>query len=295
MPGLEDAPREIARQSQPSMNSTSRFSTSGSSFTMNKTHPAVIIAAGAVTIFCAVGVGVLTGIIPSARALNANNVQNAQTTALPPVSNAASTSQAAQSTPAELANANTTITLKPITKPDLGQPLSRGQASAQQVERPTRAPAPAKPTEATQSSYPASANERSATTVATAPVVPSATYPSPATAPVICAQCGTVDSISPITEQGQGSGAGAVIGGVIGGALGRQVGGGRGKDAATVAGAVGGAILGNHIEKNNKATTYMNIRVRMEDGTSQTIRADSDLGYRVGDRVKVDNGRLIRN
>jgi outer membrane lipoprotein SlyB len=76
--------------------------------------------------------------------------------------------------------------------------------------------------------------------------------------------------------------------------LGHQVGKGRGKDVATVAGAVGGAVLGNQIEKSGKTTTRYDIRVRLEDGTFQTIRSETDQGYRVGDRVKVENGRLVR-
>jgi outer membrane lipoprotein SlyB len=280
MPGIEDAPREIARP-------MSALPASGN-MTLKKTHPAVIIAAGAVTIFCAVGVGVMTGIIPSARALNSPAASTASSA--PSVLAAASgAAQAPLGQAVETAPATAPApVLKPITKPDLGQPLSRGER-AERVERDDRAARQTVPSYP--SAQPGSSVERMPQ-VAAAPVP--ATIPAPA--PVaICATCGTVESITPITTEGKGSGAGAVIGGVIGGALGRQVGGGRGKDAATVAGAVGGAILGNHIEKSNKATQHNEVRVRMEDGTTRTVRIEGESNWRSGDRVKVEDGRLVRN
>jgi outer membrane lipoprotein SlyB len=103
-----------------------------------------------------------------------------------------------------------------------------------------------------------------------------------------------VESVTLVKQDGSGSGAGAVLGGVVGGLLGHQVGGGRGKDVATVAGAVGGAVLGNQIEKNRNATEQADIRVRLDDGTMQTIRGASDLGLRTGDKVRVENGKIAR-
>ena len=57
MPGIEDAPREISR---------SAFAPTSAS-ALSRTHPMIVIAAIAVTALCAVGVGVLTGLIPSAQ------------------------------------------------------------------------------------------------------------------------------------------------------------------------------------------------------------------------------------
>jgi outer membrane lipoprotein SlyB len=292
MPGFEDAPREVTRQvNQPQ----------SGAIMLKKTHPAVIVAAGAVTIFCAVGIGVMTGIIPNARALNGNQPVSATTaTGLPPTLASAGASQASIGSMVEAPDATAATpapapALKPIDKPTMGQPLARNEparstASTTPAKKPvapvanTASPAPVPvPTYNT----PSSANER--------PTVVAANTANTSSSPLVCSNCGTVESVSPVSQQGQGSGAGAVIGGVIGGVLGHQVGGGRGKDVATVAGAVGGAVLGNQIEKANKTTQSVNIRVKLEDGTYQTIKSETDQGFRSGDRVKIENGRLIRN
>jgi outer membrane lipoprotein SlyB len=296
MPGFEDAPREVTRQvSQPQ----------SGAIMLKKTHPAVIVAAGAVTIFCAIGVGVMTGIIPSAKALNSNQPTGSNTaTGLPPTLATAGAAQAPIGSVVETPDTTTASApaLKPIDKPTVGQPLARSEVARHSTTSATTAPAkkPVAPVVNTASNAtnttpqtqvpvptyntPSSTNERP--TIVAANTTPS---------PIVCSNCGTVESVLPVTQQGQGSGAGAVLGGVIGGVLGHQVGGGRGKDVATVAGAVGGAVLGNQIEKSNKTTQSMNIRVKLEDGTYQTIKAETDQGLRSGDRVKIENGRLIRN
>jgi outer membrane lipoprotein SlyB len=103
-----------------------------------------------------------------------------------------------------------------------------------------------------------------------------------------------VTDIVPIEKKGDSSGAGAVIGGIVGGVLGHQVGGGRGKDVATVAGALGGALVGNEIEKNKGSVTAWDVRVKLEDGTSTVVRYNTEPSWRVGDKVRVDNGKLLR-
>jgi outer membrane lipoprotein SlyB len=292
MPGYDEAPREISRQSN------------AAGFALKKTHPAIIVAAGAVTIFCAVGIGVMTGLIPSARAVNGNNASTSaplNVSALP----AASMAQAPLGNASEAAipqrpeSEKPAPVLKPIDKPHLGQPLSKGEPTntASAAKKPVSTPTPSY--QVNPSTSPSSTAERGVTVAANAPVTATnstAYIPTekPA-APIVCNNCGTVESVLPVSEQGQGSGAGAVIGGVIGGVLGRQVGNGRGKDVATVAGAVGGAVLGNQIEKSNKTTQHVNIRIRLDDGTFQTIRSETDQGMRIGDKVKIENGRLVRN
>ena len=103
-----------------------------------------------------------------------------------------------------------------------------------------------------------------------------------------------MSSVNAIAKQGEGSGAGAVLGGVLGGLLGHQVGKGHGKDVATVAGAVGGAVLGNTVEKNAKTVSSYEVRVRMDDNTFQTVRYDVMPGVREGDKVRIENGRILR-
>ena len=81
----------------------------------------------------------------------------------------------------------------------------------------------------------------------------------------------------------------------LGGVLGHQVGGGRGRDVATVAGAVGGAVLGNQVEKNNRSSRSYDVRVRMEDNTFSTVRYNVEPNVRIGDKVRVEEGRLVRD
>lgn len=92
------------------------------------------------------------------------------------------------------------------------------------------------------------------------------------------------------------SGAGALVGGLVGGILGNQVGGGSGKTAATVVGVVGGAVVGNSIEQNRnvQGSDMFQIRVRMNNGDTTTVTQDSNFDLRVGDRVRVVEGRAYR-
>ncbi len=102
-----------------------------------------------------------------------------------------------------------------------------------------------------------------------------------------------MSEIIPIEKKGESSGAGAVLGGIVGGVLGHQVGGGRGKDVATVAGALGGALVGNEIEKSKASVVRWDVRVRLEDNTNKVVRFDSEPPWRVGDKVRIDNGRIV--
>ncbi len=112
---------------------------------------------------------------------------------------------------------------------------------------------------------------------------------------------GVIEAIEVVTGEGidgiagTGIGAGAVVGGVVGGVLGHQVGGGTGQDIATAAGVVGGAVVGHEIQKRaqQQQETYR-LRVRLENGSYQTVMQDSIEGLRVGDRVRIDNGSAYR-
>ncbi len=109
-----------------------------------------------------------------------------------------------------------------------------------------------------------------------------------------CDNCGTVTTVRTINVKGEGTGLGAVAGGVLGGVLGHQIGGGRGKDVATVAGAAGGAYAGHQTEKNMKAKTQYRVAVKLESGESRTFTYNSATSYKVGDKIKVDAGKLVR-
>jgi uncharacterized protein YcfJ len=110
----------------------------------------------------------------------------------------------------------------------------------------------------------------------------------------LCNECGTVTDVKTVKKQGEASGAGAVIGGIAGGVLGHQIGSGRGKDVATVAGAAGGAYAGHEIEKSKKSTTTYVVHVKLEDGTNRTFNYSQPTSYKVGDRVKVLDKKLVR-
>jgi outer membrane lipoprotein SlyB len=106
---------------------------------------------------------------------------------------------------------------------------------------------------------------------------------------------GRVVAIDVIGGPGHSTGAGAVIGGIVGGVLGHQVGSGRGNDVATAAGAVGGAVAGNEIEKRRSEGERYRITVRMRDGRDAAFEQDQLYGIRVGDRVRIDRGLVVRD
>ena len=111
-------------------------------------------------------------------------------------------------------------------------------------------------------------------------------------ASAMCKECGTVTNVETVKKEGEGSGVGAVAGGVVGGVLGHQVGSGRGNTAATVVGAGAGAYAGHQIEKNQKSTTTYRVGVKMEDGKTRTFTYASPTSYKIGDKVKVVDGKL---
>jgi len=109
-----------------------------------------------------------------------------------------------------------------------------------------------------------------------------------------CNECGTVTDVKSVKIEGKGSGAGAIAGGLLGGVLGHQVGAGRGKDVATVGGAAGGAYVGHQMEKKSNEKTEYRVIVTMENGASKTFKFAAQTSYKVGDRIKVLNGKLAR-
>jgi len=133
----------------------------------------------------------------------------------------------------------------------------------------------------------------------TYPGYPTAQYPN-ATYPPVGYNFSYVESVEVVAgapAARSGPGIGAIGGAIAGGVLGNQVGHGTGRAAATVGGAVAGGVIGNEIEKrvDNRgaiAGTAYRFRVRMDDGSYQTITQEDHQNIRVGDRVRVDNGRV---
>ena len=110
-----------------------------------------------------------------------------------------------------------------------------------------------------------------------------------------CANCGVVESINAVEVKGDGGYVGKIAGGVIGGLLGNQMGAGRGQDAMTVVGVVGGALAGNEIEKRRNKTVHYDVVTRLQGGGEQTVTYASEPPFKVGDRVRVENGVLVAN
>ncbi len=111
---------------------------------------------------------------------------------------------------------------------------------------------------------------------------------------------GVVQSIELVQREksgigGSGIGLGTIAGAVIGGVVGNQIGSGTGNTVATVVGAAGGGYIGHEIENRQQQTedTYK-ITVRMEDGSYQSLLQSTNSGFRVGDRVRFNNGVLER-
>jgi len=116
---------------------------------------------------------------------------------------------------------------------------------------------------------------------------------------------GVVQSIDLVQQGNPGNtgiggstiGIGTIAGAVIGGVLGNQVGRGTGRDVATVAGAAGGAYVGHEIDKRSQqqqAADVYRFTVRMDSGSYQTLTQNTNNGFRVGDRVRIDNGIVER-
>jgi outer membrane lipoprotein SlyB len=117
-------------------------------------------------------------------------------------------------------------------------------------------------------------------------------YDAPRYSSNVAYDTGRVVGIDVVRRDG-GIGAGAVIGGIVGGVLGHQIGSGRGNDLATAAGAVGGAVAGHQIEKSRGGDEAYRVTVQFRDGREGSFTQDSLYGIRVGDRVRVDGGRVV--
>jgi len=98
-----------------------------------------------------------------------------------------------------------------------------------------------------------------------------------------------------VKEQGQAGLIGPIAGGALGGLAGSQIGSGSGKTIATIAGAAGGAMVGTEVERRQKSSSSYVVGVRLNDGTTQTFNFSSTPGFQEGDRVRVVDGRLVRD
>jgi outer membrane lipoprotein SlyB len=111
----------------------------------------------------------------------------------------------------------------------------------------------------------------------------------------VCSNCGTVTSVHVVKQQGEAGLIGPAAGTAVGGLIGSQIGHGSGRTVATIVGAAGGAAVGTEIERRYKATTHHVVSVRLNDGTTRRFTYASAPAFREGDRVRVVEGRLVRN
>lgn len=246
--------------------------------TASKTHPMIIVAAASVTVLSLAGVAALAGWMPG----------HGEANALPsPLVASAPAATAKTEGPATLAiPSGSTITVKPKTEARVAS---------------NRAPRPVEPTAANvpppQSGYTRVAN--SSGQAASAPndngiyVENARPASNTAPAPAVCHNCGTIQSVQEISNKGEGTGLGAIAGGVLGGLLGSQVGGGNGKKAMAVVGAAGGAFAGHEVEKRVRGETQYQVTVRFDDGNTRTYTETTATQLQSGDRVRLENGRLV--
>jgi outer membrane lipoprotein SlyB len=163
------------------------------------------------------------------------------------------------------------------------------EAEAKAAATPAAKPAPA----ARSNTQPAA--PRKPVQVAAAEPAPRPVLSPPVVVARVCHECGVIDSVKVVDQKGNASGIGAVGGAVVGGLIGTQIGSGRGNTAATVIGAAGGALAGNEVEKRVKSSKQYTVTVRMEEGNFRDFTFENEPGYSIGEKVKVVEGRLVRN
>ena len=196
--------------------------------TKTRLHPLLTVAAVSLTVFSAVGIAALTGVLPISRG-SSEPIEHAVTMPAPAGTTAA-----------------------PAAKPK-PRPVARAVAP--------RPPAPA-------------------------PVAASAPLPGAG---------GVIESVQQVEQKGENPIAGPVIGGIAGAVLGHQFGEGRGKTVATAVGAGAGILGGKVIEQKVRATKHWETTVRMDDGSTQTLKNESEPAWHAGERVRVLDGKILKS
>lgn len=228
----------------------------------SRIHPLVAAASVSVILASLVGIGAMTGLIPSSHS---------------------SASHAAAEQASIVAQAPVT---EPATASSLAPAATESKASKESSDSATVKRSAA-------SSHTQKPHVSRPVKTAQAPTyTPDYREPARVEAPAICYECGRVEAVNAVQTQAAPSGVGMIAGGIVGGLLGNQVGGGNGKKVATVAGAVGGGYAGHEIEKRTRSSTTYEVRVRMEDGRVRTFPYNSQPQWNVGDRIRVVDGYL---
>ena len=234
--------------------------------TKNSMHPLIAIAAVSVTLFSLVGIGAITGLIPTSHS------QTAPVQAVAPAQE-----------PAKLAETAHSAEAPPAAAASAPKPAPHNVAAAKHAKPVVHAKRPAEePVKVAKADQPAVA----------AQTPPPSNQPAPYIEPAkpVCHDCGVIEMVREIEKPGQASGSGAAIGGIAGGVLGNQAGRGNGRTVMTILGAIGGALAGHEIEKNTHKAKSYEIGIRFDDGSTQLITQDTPPAWRSGDRVRLVNG-----
>lgn len=257
-----------------------------------KTHPLIVIAASAVILTCLVVIAVITGIIPSPLARDRNEV-----VVDAPAVNAPARSPLLDQPLGVTGRSSFADTRAASASGDASAPRDRvatGRTAVVESERVAtrRSTAVEREQRATAEREPTA---RGRTDTLERDRVVAGRGPAERQVAAICENCGTVTSVRAVTRQGEAGVVGPLAGGAIGGLIGSQIGGGSGKAIATVVGAAGGAAVGTEIERRQKSTTSYVVNVRLNDGTTRSFTFASAPGYQAGDRIRVVDGRLLRD
>ncbi len=116
----------------------------------------------------------------------------------------------------------------------------------------------------------------------------------PVAGATICVQCGMIEGVREVAQEGERTGLGTVAGGLVGGILGRQL-SDSGSFLGMLLGMAGGAYAGNKFEQHRNKVSRYEVSVRMEDGTLRTLNYESRPVWQVGERVRFGTGGLVRS
>lgn len=226
-------------------------------------HPLLTAAAISVTVFSAVGVAAVAGLIPSSLGSHKQDMPVQESSAAPaPVAEVVPPAEPAIEQPAPQ------VAPKPAPKKPVAH-KSTPKPPAPVAYNDYGTPPPPPP-------------------YAQAPAAPVET-PKPVVKP---SNLATVQAVREVQDKGQSTALGPIAGGIAGAVLGHQIGQGRGSQIATVLGAAGGAVAGNAIEKQARGTSHWEIDVHRDDGTNATVRSDVAPSYQPGQRVRLIDGKL---
>jgi outer membrane lipoprotein SlyB len=235
-------------------------------------HPLLTAAAVSLTVFSAVGIGAITGLLPT-------SLGSARDTAPEVVA-----TQAASTAPVRIEDASLK-SVAPSPSPALEMPPAAPKATPAAASRQTARPKVVKKIVTAQ----APAGAPAPAVEAVKPVVEA---PKPVPAGIL----GVVESVREVKQKADKSnGVGPIAGGIAGAVLGSTIGKGDSggmRKVLTVLGAAGGALAGKEIERNVRATSHWEIAVRLDDGSHRTLTSEAQPFWTAGDRVRFLDGRL---